>query len=106
MTKYIVKNCPCFWSKLFNWQQKGDNECLCTISPEDVNSEMKKCEDLSDCPIKQVVKMCKKEIDNSHCCKDRQTLQKQEISCGDCIHLGRRGLSKQILQTLQVEEVE
>ena len=83
MTKYIVKNCPAFISKLFNWQQEEDNECLCTFSPEDVNSEMKKCKDCTDCPIQQVVELCMnypEKPDNS--------------------------LSNRILQTLQVEEVE
>ena len=83
MTKYIVKNCPAFISKLFNWQQEEDNECLCTFSPEDVNSEMKKCKDCDDCPIKKVVELC------------MNYPEKPESS-----------LSNRILQTLQVEEVE
>lgn len=93
MTKYIVKNCPCL--------EDHTQNCWDSHIPNEIS-----CKDRTDCPIKQVVEMCKKEIDNCRCCKDRQTLQKQELSCGDCIHLGRRGLSKQILQTLQVEEVE
>lgn len=102
MTKYIVKNCPAIKPMITVDGKHGGKTMF------DVCSEGKytPCQDRADCPIKQVVEMCKKEIDNCHCCKDRQTLHKQEISCGDCIHLGRRGLSKQILQTLQVEEVE
>ena len=83
MTKYIVKNCPAFISKLFNWQQEEDNECLCTISPENVNSEMKKCEDCTDCPTKQVIELCMNYPEKSD-----------------------NSLSNKILQTLQVEEVE
>lgn len=99
MTKYIVKNCPSLYDALDVYTSKTvyKNQCL---------NKNCACKDRTDCPIKQVVEMCKKEIDNCHCCKDRQTQQKQEISCGDCIHLGRRGLSKQILQTLQVKEAE
>lgn len=89
MTKYIVKNCPAFISKLFNWQQEEDNECLCTFSPEDVNSEMKKCQDCTDCPIKQVVELVEAE-NKVH--RKRQRLIPM--------------LNEAILQTLQVEEVE
>lgn len=95
MTKYIVKNCPAFISKLFNWQQEEDNECLCTISPEDVNSEMKKCEDLSDCPIKQVVKIYAQE------CPIKEIMNADD---NEMFEAGR--LAKRVLQTLQVEEVE
>ena len=85
MTKYIVKNCPAFISKLFNWQQEEDNECLCTFSPDDVNSEMKKCKDRDDCPIKLIVNECKKY---------------------SYIFSERGILASLILQTLQVEDVE
>ena len=78
MTKYIVKNCPscmkdtaCFSTGTFNksFQLNG----------------FYKCENIADCPIKQIVDECKKY----------------------CYIFSERGiLASLILQTLQMEEVE
>ena len=89
MTNYIVKNCPSFVSKFINWQQTEYNECLCTITSGSEKLEMKKCENVTDCPIKQVVE-----------------LVKQYNEAYETIQRPIPTLNKQILQTLQVEEVE
>ena len=44
MTKYIVKNCPCYELGKCNNEHIGDEYC----------------QDCTDCTIKQVVKICKK----------------------------------------------
>lgn len=76
MTKYIVKNCPscmkdtaCFSTGTFNksFQLNG----------------FYKCENIADCPIKQIVEKC---LPQSHI---------PEVD----------DLKEQILQTLQVKEV-
>ena len=79
MTKYIVKNCPCY--ELEN--------CNCE------HLEHKYCDDCADCPIKQVAKISSEYYD---------------VYCNHCVTKNCDGchfdLAKQILQTLQVEEVK
>lgn len=73
MTKYIVKNCPCYeWGSCH--YEYVEHEC---------------CSKNDDCPIKQVVWLVK--VDNTICKHIQRPIPT---------------LNKQILQTLQVEEVE
>lgn len=81
MSKYIVKSCPRI--------EPYTNNCWDSELPDEIP-----CKDRTDCKIKQIVELCKKEIDNCCSCKDKQARLKQEVSCGDCIHLGRNGLSR------------
>lgn len=79
MTKYIVKNCPAY---IINGQ--------CAMNGEhDSPFEPVPCQDRTDCPIKQVV-----------------WLVKQYNEAYETIQRPIPTLNKQILQTLQVEEVE
>lgn len=99
MTKHIVKNCPAY---IINGQ--------CAMNGEhDSPFEPVPCKDRTDCPIKQVVDECKRIIEDNACinCKDK------DIECWQCENeyryrsgLPELELPKQILQTLQVEEVE
>lgn len=73
MTKYIVKNCPCYELGKCNNEHIGDEYC----------------QDCTDCPIKQVVEMCKDVLDHAEWC--------------NCTHYP--SLIK-IFQTLDVQEVE
>lgn len=93
MTKYIVKNCPCYELSICNYEY----------------TEQKYCVYCTDCPIKQVVDECKSIIEDNACinCKDK------DIECWQCENeyryrsgLPELELPRQILQTLQVEEVE
>lgn len=93
MTKYIVKNCPAYGVT---------TPTSCALTSDD------SCE-FTDCPIKQVVDECKRIIEDNACinCKDK------DIECWQCENeyryrsgLPELELPKQILQTLQVEEVE
>lgn len=94
MTKYIVKNCPSI-----------DVKCGCSYFDKDYSL----CQNITNCPIKQVVDECKRIIEDNACinCKDK------DIECWQCEDeyryrsgLPELELPKQILQTLQVEEVE
>lgn len=72
MTKYIVKNCPCYELGKCNNEHIGDEYC----------------QDCTDCTIKQVVEMCKDVLDHAEWCncthypsliKIFQTLDVQEV---------------------------
>lgn len=45
MSKYIIKNCPCYW-------HIGEDDG-CSLG------NMKQCEDDTDCVMKQIVELCK-----------------------------------------------
>lgn len=105
MTKYIVKNCPALCKMVTTNSKKGHETLF------DSCSEGKHClcKDRTDCSIKQVVDECKRIIEDNACinCKDK------DIECWQCENeyryrsgLPELELPKQILQTLQVEEVE
>lgn len=49
MSKYIIKNCPCF--------DKDNTQCLDT--PVLPITEMILCKDHTDCVLKQIVELCK-----------------------------------------------
>lgn len=76
MNKYIVKNCPSYDKSLMGCRDVSNK----LINP---------CQDRTDCPIKQVVEMCKEVLDHAEWC--------------NCTHYPT--LIK-ILQFLQVQEVE
>ena len=90
--KYIVKNCPAYSRDYCNIYAEGDV-----------------CQDIYNCPIRQIVNECKSIIEDNACtnCKDR------DIECWQCENeyryrsgLPELDLPKQILQILQVEEAE
>lgn len=78
MNKYIVKNCPAYIS---------NGDCAVVLDSDDPINNF--CQDIDDCPIKQVVELV--EAEN----KVHRKIQRPIPS-----------LNKRILQTLQVEEVE
>lgn len=78
MTKYIVKNCTSYhWGGCYYDGAKF--EC---------------CSKNADCPIKQVVELCKQEIG------------KEVHRWGDLVLNKNNPLAEKILQTLDVQEVE
>ena len=91
MTKYIVKNCPAL-CKMVTINGKKRHETLFDVCSD---SKHCLCKDRTDCPIKQVAKISSKYYD---------------VYCNHCVTKNCDGchfdLAKQILQTLQVEEVE
>lgn len=88
MTKYIVKNCPSLDDVLDVYTSKTvyKNHCL---------NKNCACKDRTDCPIKQTARIASEYYD---------------IYCNHCVTKNCDGchfdLAKEILQTLQVEEVE
>ena len=86
MTKYIVKNCPCYELGKCNNEHIGDEYC----------------QDRTDCPIKQVVEMCKHNLCDSSAC----ILAGTERCNSECCFFHTTDLAAEILQSLQVEEVE
>lgn len=80
MTKYIVKNCPGLIND--NVVENGCHQRQC-------HNKDFFCQDSTDCPIKQVVEIIKR-YNEAY-----ETIQRPIPT-----------LNKQILQTLQVEEVE
>ena len=82
MSKYIVRNCPCFDNRI--WQ-----EPTCNINPCD-------CQNVSDCFIKQVIEKCK-----------AKTLDIYNPIFSDT-HYGMANsiFSKQILDMFDIQEVE
>lgn len=74
MSKYIIKNCPARYRGY-----RSDYECCSKIDP---------CEEVTDCPIKQIVEICK------------------DIDGYSDIDLGRRGIAMDILDLLEIQKVE
>lgn len=83
--KYIIKNCEC--------KVKGKT----TLCVRDV--PYKKCENITDCKLKQIVELAK---GHTELCKNCEQ-QIKECDCSDICNAYR--LNK-ILQLLQIEEVE
>lgn len=87
MNKYIIKNCEC--------KVKGET----TLCVRDV--PYKKCENITDCKLKQIVKLCKKAIKDCDKCKGDP-----ETDCYDCTQGGKARQSDKILELLDIQEVE
>ena len=79
MSKYIIKNCPAI--------QQGTCE------------KYGMCQDCTDCVMKQIVEMCKKEIKVY-----RNTLLPNDGT--NTLHFGRQSFAYDILQLLDIQEVE
>ena len=89
MSKYIISNCPCY-DKDYSCQSK-------------YNTTGKYCEYCTDCVMKQIVELCKR--DKNFCVNCRSKAD-DNIDCIECIEGGRAQLAQDILQLLQIEEVE
>ena len=76
MSKYIIKNCPCYY--------------LETCGAKDVEEQY--CADCTDCVLKQVVELCKET------CRKRCT--------NDCLGTKKHCGYGQILKLLDIQEVE
>ena len=85
MTKFIVKNCS-EYTKILGYCANANEYCS----------------DIADCPIKQVVEMCKHNLCDSSAC----ILAGTERCNSECCFFHTTDLAVEILQTLQVQEVE
>ena len=80
MSKYIIKNCPALSFSLGFY----------------CDEYQKKCQDCTDCLLKQIVELCKKAIKDCDKCKGDP-----ETDCYDCTQGGKAILAHQILELLQ-----
>lgn len=87
MTKYIAKNC-------FGLNDVLDAETKEIIYKDYCINANEYCSDITDCPIKQVVEMCKQEIGE------------EVYRWGNLVLNKNNPLAEKILQTLDVQEVE
>lgn len=93
MSKYVIKNCPCF--------DKDNTQCLDT--PVLPITEMILCKDRTDCVMKQIVDLCKKDKNFCINCKAKAD---DNIDCIECIEGGRAELGAEILELLDIQEFE
>lgn len=82
--KYIIRNCPCFNEGHPVLADYG--ECL------SLTSEIQVCQDCTDCILKQIVELCKKELNSLETYVDVRSLE--------CVIL------QDILKLLDIQEVE
>ena len=90
MTKYIVKNCPCYeWGGCH--YEHVEHEC---------------CSKNADCPIKQVVDKCKAECEAAE--RQLDGISEEVLQQLPQLYFlrGCRNIAYQILQMFQAEEVE
>ena len=83
--KYIIKNCPALQQTYY------------------CNTHHSKCQDCTNCVMKQIVELCKR--DKNFCVNCRSKAD-DNIDCIECIEGGRAQLAQDILQLLQIEEVK
>lgn len=86
--KYIIKNCPAC-----RQYQVGIYTC------DDLyDCDLQRCQDCTDCVMKQIVEKCKKEIRVY-----RNTLLPNDGT--NTLHFGRQSFAYDILQMLDIEEI-
>lgn len=85
--KYVIRNCPYY----------SEDETL------DGYENMTDCQNITDCLLKQIVELCKRDKNFCINCKSKAD---SNIDCVECIEGGRAQLAQDILQLLQIEEVE
>lgn len=91
MSKYIIRNCPCFNEGHPMLDYYG--ECLSLIDDTQI------CQDCTDCVLKQIVELAK---GHTELCKNCEQ-QIKECDCSDICNAYR--LDK-ILKLLDIQEVE
>lgn len=84
--RYVILNCPTLM---------GNRLCY--------SKTIKQCTDCTDCVLKQIVELCKKNIDF---CKKCSVEADYQYDCIDCTQGGRAELGYGILNLLDIQEVE
>jgi hypothetical protein len=93
MSKYIIKNCPAY--KTFYPDTGAESFTAC-----DTELPFKKCQDCTDCVMKQITELCKK-VKLTYGQLDKPLTETQ------CTALfSRATLADEILQLLDIQEVE
>ena len=88
--KYIIKNCPAFCDVDDDW------DCISR------DTEELKCQDCTDCLLKQIVEKCRSEQVECPCNDDDET----RYYCWECEKPHRASLATEILSMLEIEECE
>lgn len=101
MTKYIIKNCPAFMRPSYckdkcsySIANKRDGELTYKFEFD----ENSKCQDCTDCVMKQIVELCKEDLKPA-----------REWQEGDTVFIEYKKdvhLANNILQLLDIQEVE
>ena len=93
MSKYIIKNCEQIHSSdNFCWRKN-------VLCDDLYDCDLQRCQDCTDCVIKQIVEKCKKEIRVY-----RNTLIPNDGI--NTLHFGRQSFAYDILKLLDIQEVE
>ena len=85
MNKYIIRNCPCYNNERFLSGFLDDKDTICTYYS-------KNCQDNTDCVLKQIVELCKENLNSLETYVDVRSLE--------CVTL------QNILKLLDIQEVK
>lgn len=88
--KHIVKNCPAL-----SYGRTKFKKCYRVSWKQD-------CKDYENCPIKQIVGLCKEKIKVCEGCSKTADIN---IDCVECDEKGEANISRAIVNLLEIEEV-
>ena len=101
MSKYEIRNCPAYIHRPLSTH---DRVCLLGDKVKPNHKELYVyCKDCTDCVMKQIVELCKRDKNFCVNCKSKAD---NNIDCIECIEGGRAQLAQDILQLLKIEEVK
>ena len=101
MSNYIIKNCPAYIHRPLSTH---DRVCLLGDKVKPNYKELYVyCTDCTNCVLKQIVDLCKKDKNFCINCKAKAD---DNIDCIECIEGGRAELGVEILELLDIEEVK
>jgi hypothetical protein len=86
MSKYIIKNCPCYYNK-------PEADCWA--------DQLNWCQNYTDCVLKQIVELCKGAVEICSNCDDSL-----EGACINCTLGSKAVQGDKILKLLDIQEVE
>ena len=86
MSKYIVKNCPCYSNGYISCTAYWVSSCF--------------CENCTDCLIKQVIEMCREHVDSLCPCPD------EGKACIECTIAEEEYIACHLMQLFEIEECE
>lgn len=85
--KYLIENCPAF-----------DDQARCTAGHIITGNYLKECECFSNCLLKQIVELCKKQ----------KKWESEKMESGQIIEIynGAYDFAQEVLNLLEIQEVE
>lgn len=100
--KYMVKNCPAYITFYPDTGAEPFTAC---------NAELpfKRCQDCTDCVIKQVIEKCKTIIEKDYKEEDRHLFSEDDLKILDRtwfdVGIGCKKTARQIIQLFDIEEI-